>query len=120
MARPASVMRHLDHPAVVLARLTLGEAGLLHPLHRARRRGGIDAQGVGEVAHPPRRLQGEHVERVHLTLFDRVVARAVQPVAQPCCGRATPQLAPGETDAHREVVDLALARVGRNVAHGWR
>ena len=81
--------------------------------------GGLDAQRVGQLAHPPGRPQRQLVERVHLALLDAFVAVAVEPFQQATRGGAATDLAPREGDANRQVVDLALTRVGRDVAHRW-
>ena len=58
-----------------------GEAESFESLDRSGDRRWFDAEGVGEFAHTPRRALGQQVERVHLSLLDRLVARAVEPVA---------------------------------------
>ena len=109
-----------DRPASVISTITtrpsssfgqrIGQAGADQPLHGASRRRRIDAQRVGEVAHPPRRLAGEQIERVHLALLERIVAASEQVVAKRAPG-AAPDLNPRRTDSHRELVHVSLAEI---------
>jgi hypothetical protein len=100
MTTPAGVGdADLDHPSVVTARVTLGETFAYQTLHRSGGGGGIDSQGVGEVAHPPAVLLDQEIEGVHLAGLERIVAGAEQIVAQRTGRGPSTHLAPGETDA---------------------
>ena len=74
-------------------------------------------EGFGEFAHAPRGALGEQVERVHLSLLDRLVARAVEPVAYFRTGCAATDFAPGAADADGEVVQLLLTLGAEGLGH---
>ena len=95
--------RHHDHALVVGATAPSGETDALEALDRARGSGRVDAQRVGEVAHAPGILGDEQVEGVHLPGLEGVVALAEQVVHERAHRCATPQLAPGTTDAQRQL-----------------
>ena len=103
---------------VVGARRAFGEAESFESLDRSGDRRWFDAEGVGEFAHTPRRALGEQVERVHLALLDRLVARAVEPVAHLRTGCAATDFAPGAADADGEVVQLLLTLGAEGLGHG--
>jgi hypothetical protein len=106
-----------DHdPSVAVGLGAPGEAHVLEPLHGAGGRRRVDAQCVGEVAHPPAGLLGEQVEGVHLPLFERVITTAEQVLAQPTHGGPASDLDPRETDPHREVELVWVVQVDRVLA----
>jgi predicted alpha/beta-hydrolase family hydrolase len=105
--------RHHHDPTVVDARAALGEPGAHETLDGAGGGGRVDAQRVGEVAHPPAGLLGQEVEGVHLALFERVVAAAEEVVAQRAHRRAATQFDPGEADAHGEIELFGIGEIDR-------
>jgi hypothetical protein len=102
-----------DDPAVVVARVPGGEPGVHEPLHRTGGGRRIDAEGLGQLAHTPRVALGERVERVHLSLVERIVACAEEVVAEVAHGGASPELDPGEADADGELALFGRAEIDR-------
>ena len=70
--RPVGGGRHQHDPAVVDARVPLGQAGLQQALHGAGGGRRVDAQPVGQLAHAPGRLAHQQVERVPLARLESV------------------------------------------------
>lgn len=67
--------RDHDHPSVVTIRRSFGEPGSFESLHRTGRGGRVDAQGFGEITHPPSILLDEEIEGVHLPALEGALTR---------------------------------------------
>ena len=106
-----------DHdPPVTVGLGTPGEAHVLEPLNGAGGRRRVDAQRVGEIAHPPAGLLGEQIEGVHLPLLEGVVTAAEQVLTQSAHRSPASHLDPRETDPHREVALRWVVQVDRELA----
>jgi alpha/beta superfamily hydrolase len=92
---------HHDDSTVVGARPPLGEACPQEALHRAGRRGRIDAQRVGEIAHPPRLARREEIERVELAGFECIRAGSEEMVLDHTHRGAPTELHPSPPDPQR-------------------
>ena len=87
------------HPAVVVGALARGEARVDESIHRAGRGRGIDAQRVGQLPHPHRAVEHEHVERVDLAEVEGVVTLSVDDRPERLHRRAATELSPRSADA---------------------
>lgn len=109
---PCLRSRDHDDPLVLGASAALSEPEFLETLHRTRRRGGIDSQCFGEIAHSPGGLLDEQIESVHLPDFESIFSAAEEVVDEATHRGSTSHLAPGSSDAHGHLTLRRVMNVG--------
>lgn len=98
---------HDDDSTVLGVGSTRREVYLHQPLDCAGGRGGIDMQGIGQIAHPPRGPLHKGVEGVHLPGVESILGCTEEVVAERHRARTAAQLDPRTTETHS---DIAIGR----------